>query len=364
MGKDYYNILGVSKTVDADALKKAYRKLALKYHPDKNKTPGAEEKFKEISEAYEVLSDKDKRAIYDQYGEEGLKGGIPGGNAGGQFNGSGPNFAPFNFGGGNGVFRKFSFSNNDAFSTFSRTFGSDFGFGDMFGNLGGGSGGFSSMGGGRHQQSPNSSMFSQEEPMDYENFGGGHSAKRQKKQDEPIFKNLFVSYEDLMTGCTKKLKITRQVMNPDGRSMRSDEKILVVEIKKGWKEGTKITFKGEGDQKPGHIPADIVIVIKDKKHPYFKRDKNNNLVYKVPISLRDTLCGDCHITIPTLDGQHKTLNIRNTLQPGDTRTIQGEGLPLPKMPSRQGDMIIEFDIQFPKNLSGAQKDMLRNILPA
>merc|ERR1712198_729133 len=77
MGKDYYKVLGVDKSADADTLKKAYRKLALKYHPDKNKDPGAEEKFKEISEAYEVLSDKEKRSTYDQYGEEGLKGGIP-----------------------------------------------------------------------------------------------------------------------------------------------------------------------------------------------------------------------------------------------------------------------------------------------
>lgn len=87
MGKDYYKILGIAKNASEDDIKKAYRKLALKYHPDKNKSSGAEEKFKEIAEAYEVLSDKKKRDIYDQVGEEGLKGGIPGG-------GSGPTGAP------------------------------------------------------------------------------------------------------------------------------------------------------------------------------------------------------------------------------------------------------------------------------
>ena len=87
MGKDYYKILGIAKNASEDDIKKAYRKLALKYHPDKNKSSGAEEKFKEIAEAYEVWSDKKKRDIYDQVGEEGLKGGIPGG-------GSGPTGAP------------------------------------------------------------------------------------------------------------------------------------------------------------------------------------------------------------------------------------------------------------------------------
>jgi len=351
MGKDYYNILGVSKNVENDALKKAYRKLALKYHPDKNKEPGAEEKFKEISEAYEVLSDKEKRAIYDQYGEEGLKGGVPpsGYSTGGGFPG-------FNFSGGNGgsSFRTFTFSNGDAFNTFSRTFGDDFGFGDFFG--------FGGPGGGRRQGGQQHfNMYSQGEPMDYENVF--NKPKKQKIQDEPIFKDLYVSYEELLTGCTKKLKITRQLLNPDGRSTRHDEKILKVDVKKGWKEGTKITFKGEGDQKPGHIPADIVIVIKDKTHGYFKRDKSNNLIYNAKIPLRDALCGT-QVTVPTIDGQLKTLNVNSTIQPGDKRTIQGEGLPLPKIPSRKGDLIIEFEIEFPKVLSGAQKDVLRNVLSA
>ena len=362
MGKDYYKLLGVSKTADSGQLKKAYRKLALKYHPDKNKEPGAEEKFKDISEAYEVLSDKDKRSVYDQYGEEGLKGG----GGGARFDPTSNGFSSFNFGGGNGEsFRTFTFSNNDAFNTFSRTFGDDFAFGNLFGNLGGGGQGFSQMGGSQQQRRPQQFMFSQqEEPMDFQSFGTTQNPpKRQKKQDEPIIKELYVSYEELMTGCTKKLKITRQVMNPDGKSTRSDEKILVVYIKKGWKEGTKITFRGEGDQKPGHIPADVVITIKDKKHPNFTRDKNNNLMFKAKVSLKDALCGNTCIYVPTINGQFHTLNINNPLQPGDVRTIQGEGLPLPKFPTKRGDLVIDFNIQFPKNLSGAQKDVLRDILP-
>jgi len=326
--------------------------LALKYHPDKNKEPGAEEKFKEISEAYEVLSDKDKRLIYDKYGEEGLKaGGVPPSGQNG--------FSSFNFG-NDGTYR--TFTNNDAFDTFSRTFGGDFGFGDIFGQFGRG---FNNHQGFQQRQNkgPQNFMFGQGEPMDFEEYGHQNQTKRPKKQDDPIFKDLYVSYEELMTGCTKKLKITRQVLNPDGRSIRNDEKILVINIKRGWKEGTKITFKEEGDQKPGHIPADIIIVIKDKNHSHFRRDKDNNLVYTARVSLIDALCGGTIINVPTIDGQLRALNINSTLQPGDKRTIHGEGLPLPKIPTRRADLIVEFEIQFPKNLSGAQKDVLRDILP-
>ena len=113
MGKDYYKILGVAKTATDDDLKKAYRKLALKYHPDKNKAPGAEERFKEIAEAYEILSDKKKRQIYDQYGEEGLSGGGAGG----------PGPAGFRTSGGGPETHQF-FYHGDPMATFAQFFGS------------------------------------------------------------------------------------------------------------------------------------------------------------------------------------------------------------------------------------------------
>ncbi|CAG2173308.1 unnamed protein product, partial [Oppiella nova] len=126
MGKDYYSILGISKNATVDDIKKAYRKLALKYHPDKNKAPEAEEKFKLIAEAYEVLSDKKKRDIYDQYGEEGLNaGGGGGGGPGGH-----------GFHGGNGG-QHFSYTfHGDPRATFAAFFGTDNPF-EMFFNMGG-----------------------------------------------------------------------------------------------------------------------------------------------------------------------------------------------------------------------------------
>lgn len=345
MGKDYYQTLGVSKTADEKELKKAYRKLALKFHPDKNKDPGAEEKFKEIAEAYEVLSDESKRKIYDQYGEEGLKNGGP------------PPTQGFDFG-PNASFQSFTFSNGDAFRTFTRVFGDDSsnGFPDMFANLSG----FGGLNGQRFG-GMNRNRFGGgfEEPMDFE-FNNAN--KRQKVQDPPIEKELYVSLNDIYTGCMKKIKITRKVMD-NQNNVSTEEKILKIDIRPGWKEGTKITFPQEGDSRPNRVPADIVFIVKDKPHDYFKRDKNNNLIYKANISLRDALCGGS-TPVPLLDGQIKNINWNNVINPGDRRTFSGEGLPLPKMPIRRGDLIVEFNIIFPKNLSGASKEVIHRSLPA
>ena len=128
MGKDYYKILGVPKTAKDDEIKKAYRKLALKWHPDKNKSAGAEDKFKEISEAYDVLSNKEKREIFDKYGEEGLQGVPP----------SGADGMNMNFGGGGpGFARTFVFTSGNARDTFARAFKDDDEFADIIGGLGG-----------------------------------------------------------------------------------------------------------------------------------------------------------------------------------------------------------------------------------
>lgn len=235
MGKDYYKILGIPKNANDDEIKKAYRKLALRYHPDKNKSPEAEEKFKEVAEAYEVLSDKKKRDIYDEYGEEGLKGGIPGGQQ--------------NFGGGN-----FTYTfHGDPRATFAQFFGNTnpfqdfFGFDDPFGSA-------------MENNQPFVRFFS----MSSDDRG------QSKKQDPPIEYDLSLSLEKILTGCTKNMKITKKVLR-NGRFDR-EEKVLTINVRPGWKEGTKITFPKEGDQSANKIPADVVFVIKDKPHKFFKRE--------------------------------------------------------------------------------------------
>ena len=136
------------------------------------------------------------------------------------------------------------------------------------------------------------------DPMDIDqdpfgHFGGmrnfqsmGGQRPSTKRQDPPIQYDMQVALEDICKGATKKMKITRKVLNPDGRSTRPEDKVLTVEIKPGWKAGTKITFPKEGDQKPNNIPADIVFVIKDKPHDTFQRD-GSDVRYRARISLRD-----------------------------------------------------------------------------
>ncbi|KPP61178.1 DnaJ subfamily B member 4-like, partial [Scleropages formosus] len=222
MGKDYYRVLGVASCASEEDIKKAYRRQALKLHPDKNRSPGAEEAFKEIAEAYDVLSDAKKRGIYDLYGEEGLKGSS---------------------GGGESSDADFSYSfHGDPHAIFSELF-------------------------------------------------GGRSP----------FEHFF------------------------GKGMDNDLDILTVEVKRGWKEGTKITFPKEGDETPTNIPADVVFVIKDKPHPVFRREGSDI-----------ALCG-CTVNVPTLDSRTVAVTLQDVVQPGMKKRVPGEGLPLSKSPETRGD---------------------------
>lgn len=184
--------------------------------------------------------------------------------------------------------------------------------------------------------------------------------KKQTVQDPAIETNIQVGLEELATGCTKRLKICRQVLTPSGGTSR-EEKILTIEIKPGWKAGTKVTFERHGDQKPGVIPADLIFVIGDKPHQYFKRDADNNLLYTTKVSLRDALIG-CILQIPTIDGRVLSVQLNEIIQPGAQKRIPGEGLPLPKCPGQRGDMIVTFDVEMPTNLSMEQRQHLANLV--
>lgn len=352
MGKDYYKTLGITKGASEDEIKKAYRKMALKYHPDKNKSAGAEEKFKAIAEAYEVLSDPKKREVYDKYGEEGLKGG--GGMPGAQ-EGGGGNFTYTFHGDPHQTFKMF-FGDQDPFASFF-SFGGDGGPGGH----GGASRVFFTSGDGMDVDDDPFSSFASY--GGHRGGGGGacHPERGQKTQDKPVVHDVQVSLEDILKGTTKKMKITRKVLGPDGRSTRREDKVLTIDVKPGWKAGTKITFPKEGDQTPYNIPADIVFVIKDKPHSLFTRD-GSDIRYKAKISLRDALLGTT-IQVPTLDNKRVTLQLNDVVKPTTVRRIQGEGLPLPKQPSRRGDLIVEFDIKFPDKLSPRVKQLVSENFP-
>jgi DnaJ family protein B protein 4 len=335
MGKEYYRILEINRDADADAIKKAYRKQALRWHPDKNQDNRevAEEKFKDVAEAYDVLSDPQKKAVYDQYGEEGLKGppppspGGPGGyyTAGGE-GGRMPGGFAYQFSG-------------DPRDIFSRFFQSSFERSQSFGE-GGGFG--------------DNDVF-----MDFLRAGGGGpGVSANVGQRRAATFELSLSLEELYRGTTKKLKIKRTT-----RSMisRESEKVLEIQVQPGWKAGTKLTFANEGDEigNTGQL-QDVIFIVKERKHPVFARD-GSNLIFKSAIPLKDALCGFT-IEIPALDGRVIRQRLEGVITPESSRVIPNEGMPISKQPGKKGDLIVTFDVIFPQRLSEQQKDRIRQVL--
>ncbi|KAF3635428.1 hypothetical protein CQW23_04493 [Capsicum baccatum] len=349
MGVDYYKILGVDKNAKDDDLKKAYRKLAMKWHPDKNPNnkKEAEAKFKQISEAYEVLSDSQKRAIYDQYGEEGLKGQVPPPDATG-----GPGGATFfHTGEGPNVFRFNPRNANDIFAEF-------FGFSSPFGGgMGGGPGGGMGGGpGGMRGTRFSSSMFGDDI---FGSFGEGRPMSSGSRKAPPIERTLPCSLEELYKGTTKKMKISREIADASGRTLPVEE-ILTIDIKPGWKKGTKITFPEKGNEEPNVAPADLMFIIDEKPHSVFTRD-GNDLVTNQRISLAEALAGyTVHLT--TLDGRKLTIPINNVIHPNYEEVVPREGMPIPKDPSKRGNLRIKFNIKFPARLTAEQKTGIKKLL--
>nr|XP_018892917.1 dnaJ homolog subfamily B member 13 isoform X1 [Gorilla gorilla gorilla] len=329
-----------------------YRRLALKHHPLKSNEPSSAEIFRQIAEAYDVLSDPMKRGIYDKFGEEGLKGGIPL-----EFGSQTPWTTGYVFHGKpEKVFHEF-FGGNNPFSEFFDAEGSEV---DL-------------------------------------NFGG-LQGRGVKKQDPQVERDLYLSLEDLFFGCTKKIKISRRVLNEDGYSSTIKDKILTIDVKPGWRQGTRITFEKEGDQVRGEeadsdedmetsrgrnlakvtrptspchllaspaqgpniIPADIIFIVKEKLHPRFRRE-NDNLFFVNPIPLGKALTC-CTVEVRTLDDRLLNIPINDIVHPKYFKKVPGEGMPLPEDPTKKGDLFIFFDIQFPTRLTPQKKQMLRQAL--
>ncbi|KAJ3035649.1 hypothetical protein HDV00_003589 [Rhizophlyctis rosea] len=373
-GKDYYKILGVAKDAGDDALKKAYRKAALKWHPDRNPNnkEEADKKFKEVSEAYEVLSDKNKRAVYDQFGEEGLKGGMPAGGGGGAGGAPGGFPAGFSFGGGGpGGFpggTTFTFTSGGpgggggfrpsaAEDIFRQFFGgaSPFGMGGM-----GGMGGV----GGMDFMDTDDDVGGM--PGGFGGFAGAGGPKRKAapRQPQSVQKQLPVSLEDLYKGTTKRLKVTRRIFDPSTQQPKSDDKILTVNVKPGWKAGTKIKFAGEGDEiAPGGGAQDIEFVIEEKPHPKLKR-QGDNLVTELDVELWEALCGFVK-RVEHLDG--RVVEVKGAqsgvpVQNGEEIVIRGEGMPISKLPGKKGDLIAKIKVKLPKRVTEDMKAGIKSAL--
>ena len=186
------------------------------------------------------------------------------------------------------------------------------------------------------------------------------SGIKQPQQDATIEKEVFVSLEDIAKGVEKKMKISRTVFDEMG-NQRNEEKVLTINVKPGWKAGTKVTFAREGDKIPGKVPADIAFIIRDKPHHTYTRD-GSNICYKHSLTLKEALCGSV-AQIPTLDGKKVGLNLLDeVIKPTTVKRLQGYGLPFPKEPSKRGDLVVNFDIKFPEKLSQSSKEILFDVL--
>nr|GMD28866.1 DnaJ homolog subfamily B member 1-like [Ipomoea batatas] len=311
MGVDYYKVLKVSKSASEEDLRRSYKRLAMKWHPDKNSEnmQEAEAKFKQISEAYDVLSDSQKRRIYDLHGEKALKSG--------QFDHPA---SPTRTSSGRAG-RAYNYTPRDAEDIFAEIFGgSDAGY----------------------KGSPVSC-----------------GARGTPRKAAAVENQLPCSLEELYNGSTRKMQISRIVLDDTGKPTTVEE-VLAIEIKCGWKKGTKITFPEKGDYKFGAAPGDLIFVVDEKPHPVFKRH-GNDLVVHHRISLLDALTGKT-IKLTTLDGRDLSVPIRNVVKPGQEHVIPNEGMPISKEPGKKGNLRIKFDIKFPSRLSADQKSDLKRIL--
>lgn len=360
--RDYYEVLGVSKNATADELKKAYRKKAIQYHPDRN--PGnkeAEEKFKEAAEAYDVLSNPDKRARYDQFGHS---------------------MGPQGFGGMGGGFHAGGMSMEDIFSNFGDIFGSAFG------------GGFGGFGG----------------------AAGGQPRKRVNKGSDLRIK-VKVTLADIMNGIDKKLKIPRYVADAackgtgakdgtafhtcttchgtgyvtsvqqtflgtmqsqsvchtcngegkvisekcphcHGEGIEKKEEIISFHIPAGVQDGMTLTMRGQGNAaRHGGVNGDLLIVIEEEKDPELIRDEND-LIYNLMLDFPTAALGGS-AEIPTVDGRAR-LKIQPGTQPGKVLRLRGKGLPQMNS-SAKGDLLVNVMVYVPETLTDAEKAAIESL---
>ncbi|KAF8108099.1 hypothetical protein N665_0115s0105 [Sinapis alba] len=179
------------------------------------------------------------------------------------------------------------------------------------------------------------------------------------KKPPAVEKMLECTLEELLHGGVKNIKITRDIITDEGLIMKQEE-TLRVNIKPGWKKGTKITFEGVGNEKPGYLPEDIIFVVEEKRHPLFK-SRGDDLEIAVEIPLLKALTG-CKLSVPILSGESMSISIGEVIFHGFEKAIKGQGLPNGKEDGKRGDLIITFSVSFPKELSEEHRSMAYEVL--
>lgn len=307
---DYYNLLGIDRTATPDEIKKAYRKMSMKYHPDKPN--GSEEKFKEINEAYTVLSDKKKKTIYDFTGSKNGNVGVP-------------------FGGMNMPFGNFSFQSSNTDNIFENDFFKMFfnGQNNVDENVG-----------------PNIRIFRNGVPVN------------NLQKPMPIIKNIPITLSQAYNGMNYPIEIERWIKQTNNVKITEKEKIYV-NIPPGIDENEIIILRNQGNILNDELKGDIKCFIKIKNDTEFKRS-GLNLIYTKDISLKDALCGFTFV-LHYIDGRQYTIN--NTsgkiINPGFKKQINSMGM---KRDNQKGNLIIEFKINFPDNLTSSQIKTLQDTL--
>ena len=349
--RDYYEVLGVDRNASASDIKKAYRKLAIQYHPDKNPdNKEAEEKFKEAAEAYSVLSDPDKKARYDQFGFEGVNGA---GGAGG-FSGAGMDI-------------------NDIFSMFGDIFGGRGGFGGGFGGFGGNAGPAKHRGSDQRvkvkltlQEIANgvTKKFKLKKyvPCTHCNGSGAENGAVETCPDckgtgrvvrtQQSFFGMMRS-EVACPRCNGQGKIIKnKCPHCNGDVITMGEEIVEVNIPAGVHEGMQLSMRGKGNAgKYNGIPGDLLILVEEEAHPTLVRE-DNNLIYSLLLDIPTATLGGI-AEIPTIDGKAK-VTIDPGTQPGKVLRLRGKGLPTLNGYGK-GDIIVNISVYIPETLSKDEK---------
>ncbi|GGH74569.1 molecular chaperone DnaJ [Filimonas zeae] len=362
MKRDFYEILGVSKTATADEIKKAYRKVAMQFHPDRN--PGdkeAEEKFKEAAEAYEILSDADKRAKYDRFGHQAFG---PGSNAG--YGGGGMNM-------------------NDIFSQFGDIFGDDL-FGSFFGGAGGGRG----RGNGGRPRGVRGSNLRVKIKLTYEEMANGVTKNIKVKKYVPCgtcsgsgakdknsvqtctgcggsgqvkrVTNTFLGQMQTVTTCPtcngEGTTITAKCGSCKGEGRVYGEETVSIDIPAGVQEGMQLSMGGKGNAgERGGAPGDLLILVEEEAHKELQRD-GLNVAYELYLSFSDAIFGT-QVEVPTIDGRAK-IKIPAGTQSGKIFRLKGKGFP-EVQGYQKGDQLIHVNVWTPQHVTAEEKEMLEKL---
>ncbi|MFT4778044.1 MAG: molecular chaperone DnaJ [Flavobacteriales bacterium] len=345
--RDYYEVLGISKGADESEIKKAYRKLALKYHPDKNPDDkGAEDKFKEAAEAYEVLSNAQKKQRYDQFGHDGMRGGQGGPGAG--------------------------MNMDDIFSQFGDIFGG-FGGGGQGGGFGGGGGG-----GARRVRGTNLRIkvklsiheiangvqkkvkvlkLVQAEGVKYTNCGTCGGAGQVRRVT-----NTFLGQMQTTSVCPSCNGTGKNVQSKpkdaDENGLKREEDIVTIDIPKGVEDGMTLKMTGKGNAGPfGGMPGDLLVVIEEQEHDLLKRN-GQNLHYDLYVNFVDAAIG-ASAEIPLVEGKAK-IKIEPGTQSGKIVRLRGKGLPSVEAYGT-GDLLVNINVWTPQTLSTEEQTALEGL---